>query len=129
MRIGNYIWPILLIVSFLATLVLAPTFFFSPACQSSYFERFISGTCGINGYLYGISALILLVSAFITVNNIGAGRSDFKTWGVGLLGAVFVAVAILFWFGGDSAALVLILPAIYAGYRFRRRTGIFVYRG
>ncbi len=129
MRIGNFIWPLLVVVSFLATLLLAPTFFFAPACQSSYFERAISGTCGINGYLYGISALVLLISAFLTVNNIGAGRSDFKTWGVGLLGVCFVIVAVIFWFGGDAAALVLILPAAYAAYRFRRRTGIFVYHG
>ena len=81
----GYVWPLLLAMSFLASLVLAPTFFFAPACQSSYFERAISGTCGIDGWLYGISALVMLVSAFITVNNIGAGRSDFKTWGVGLL--------------------------------------------
>ncbi len=129
MRASRLIWPITLVLSFFATVLFAPTYFFAPSCQSSYFEHAFSGACGVNGYLYGISAIILLVSAFFVVNNISAGRSDFKTWSVGLLGVAFVVLAVVFWFGGDAAALVLVLPAAYAAYRFRRRTGIFVYRG
>ena len=123
------VWPIVLVLSFLATILFAPTYFFAPTCQSSYFDRAFSSACGVNGYIYGISAIVLLVSAFFVVNAISAGRSDFKTWGVGLLGVGFIILAVVFWFAGDAAALVLIFPAAYAGYRFRRRTGLFVYRG
>jgi len=128
-RLRIPLMPIVAIISFLATLLFAPTFFFAPTCRVSYFERFLPLLCSLNNPLMIIFTIILLISSLIAINKIHLGYSDLGIWLMPFLSVALLFVAIVFWFGGDWGALVLILPSGFAAFRAIRRSGTFVYFG
>ncbi len=96
---------------------------------------------GVSGSIIAyILIVVFFISSLIAINNISGWESDLKTWSMYIFSFILFILSIFVYFStafvpfraasyNTFFAIALFLLSLFALFRARRRTGIFVYRG